>query len=91
MWKFLRQALALLPREIAWVFGTATSVMLITGCCLFVTDFASGSVVPDKLSAIAGSVAGVKLIVTVVVGIASILLAFGLLILRLFSVRRSKP
>lgn len=91
MWKFLRRAVEVVPREIAWVFITAIFIMVITGCCLFIVDFASGGVVPDVLSATAGSLAGGKLILTVVVGIASILLVFGLLITRVFSGKRNKP
>ena len=91
MWKFLRQALALLPRAVASVAATSIVIVAIAGGCLFVADFASGGVVPDELSAIIGYLAGVKLITTIVVIIRSVLLTFGLLITRIFSGTQNKP
>lgn len=90
MWKFLRQALGLLPRSVASVAATSIVIVTIAGGCLFVADFASGGVVPEELSAIASYLAGAKLITTIVVVTISVLLAFGLLIVRLAETR-NKP
>ena len=93
MWKFLRQALALLPREIAWLIGVPFCFVALAIGCLFMVNYllASGYAVPVPLAAVVRYAAGVKVIVVVAMSIAAMTLAMGLLGARIFSGMRNRP